>query len=457
MNNNNFNQLKLPKAMLDNLNTLGYNQMTAIQQLALPHILDGKDVLAKAKTGSGKTATFGIGLLNNLNPKKFRFQSLILTPTRELATQVAQEIKKLARYEHNIKISILCGGVPQKPQAHSLSHLGHIIVGTPGRVLKHLQDENFSCDDINTFVLDEADKMLDMGFYEDIMEIVSYLKPIRQNMLFSATYPDTIKDMAQEILKDDFKVLSVEDLHSQDSIKQEFYIADYEKYKYIPKLINKHNSTNVIIFCNTKIACNELASDLDIAGYHPLVLHSDLEQRDRDETLILFANKSYPILIATDVASRGLDIKDIELVINYDLPTDPEVYVHRIGRTARNNNTGVAVSLVDDKRTFDSVCKYTKENYELLDSKSLDTYPTKSHMGEYTTIFINGGKKDKVRAGDILGALIQSIGLQKDDIGKIDILYFCSYVAIKKNVAQKAFEMLGQSKIKGKSFRVFLK
>jgi ATP-independent RNA helicase DbpA len=452
-----FTQLNLPQSMTDTLNSMNYKQMTAIQEKSLPLILEGKDIIAKAKTGSGKTAAFGIGVLNKLNVKKFRIQSLIMCPTRELADQVATELRKIARFTHNIKIITLCGGVPFMPQKHSLSHQAHIIVGTPGRILKHLKEDSFKTNDIETLVLDEADRMLDMGFSEDIHEIISYLPTMKQTLLFSATYPDNIKYLAGDILNNPVTI-EVETTHAKSTITQEFYEVDEEiKSKAVEYVLGKYQNESSIIFCNTKIACDNLADDLEDIGLDLLVLHSDLDQRDRDETLILFSNKSYPILIATDVAARGIDVENIDLVINYDLPYDNEVYTHRIGRTARAGKKGDAISFVDDKSRLEDLKLDLNLDIKLQDISQLKSDNKFNIKSKYSTIFINGGKKAKVRAGDILGALTAGVGLNKDDIGKIDILPYCSYVAIKKEFEKKAFDGLANGKIKGKYFRVFLK
>ncbi len=428
--------------MVDNLEQLGYQTMTPIQEKSLPHSLDGSDLIAKAKTGSGKTIAFGLLLMQKLNVKKFRIQSMVLCPTRELANQVASELKKLARFTHNVKITTLCGGVPYKPQVHSLSHQAHIIVGTPGRILKHLKEDSFSSEEINTLVLDEADRMLDMGFSEDIHSIIDFLPKQRQTLLFSATYPENIQELSNEILIDPVNV-SIDEEHQENAIEELFYFVDESKKPVaVQNMIATQKAISTIIFCNTKIACDQLADDLEDLGIDVLVLHSDLEQRDRNETLTLFASKTYPVLIATDVAARGLDIEQVDLVINYDLPNDDEVYTHRIGRTGRANQKGVSISFEDQP---------IQENiYEMQSTDYVVDSPFRS-------IYINGGKKQKVRAGDILGAFTAGLGLQKEDIGKIDIMDFCSYVAVKKSLIEEVYEKLQKTKIKGKYFKSYLK
>jgi len=456
MNKNKFNTLEkyLSQNNIQNLESLGFEYMTPIQEKSLPYILEHNDVIAKAKTGSGKTVSFGLGVLNNLNASKFRIQSLVLCPTRELAGQVAKTLKDLARFEHNIKILTLTGGLPYKPQVHSLTHQAHILVGTPGRVLKHLNEKNFSPEEINTLVLDEADRMLDMGFTEDINLIIDYLPKNRQTMLFSATYPDTIKGLSKSILNDPVTV-EVESTHTENIITQKFYeVEPNQKTALVMKLFEE-NQKSVIIFCNTKVQCDDLADYLESCDIEPLVLHSDMEQKNRDETLILFSNKSYPILIATDVASRGLDIEDVDLVLNYDLPFDLEVYTHRIGRTARAGKNGMAVSFVDDTNLFEDLKDYFDKDFELLNITQIQDSKDVILSYEFSTLYINGGKRHKLRAGDILGALTAGIGLDKCDIGKIDILPTCSYVAIKNAVYKKAFDGLNANKMKNKYYKIY--
>lgn len=430
--------------------------MTNIQEKAIPFALENKDLIAQAKTGSGKTIAFSIPLIQKLQVKRFTVQSMVLCPTRELANQVAIEIKKICRHIHNVKVLTLCGGVPYKPQVASLRHKAHIIVGTPGRILKHMSEDNIELENISTLVLDEADKMLDMGFYDDILEVTKALPQNRQTMLFSATYENDIQALSSSLLKDAVFIQD-DSVHSQDVINQEFYLVDEStKTSMIPSLISSNQAKSVLIFCNMKIMCDKLADDLYDLGLEMVVLHSDLEQRDRDETIVLFSNKSYSLMIATDVASRGLDIDDIDLVINYDLAKDEKVHTHRIGRTARAGANGKAVSLYtqneeekveDFKEVFPDI--HFCEVGDLEDDLSYD------FSSEFKTLYINGGKKNKIRPTDIVGTLIAKVGLGKDDIGSIDIFPFHSYVAIKKEYLDKSLEVLNKNRLKGKYYKVY--
>ncbi len=453
-----FSDLPLDKEFLKNLNSLDFIDMTEIQSLSLKDILDKKDVIAQAKTGSGKTVAFSLPIVQNLDVKKYRIQSLVLAPTRELANQIAGEIRKLSRHIHNVKVLTLCGGVPFKPQVASLNHGAHIVVGTPGRILQHIHETKVDFPDVNMLIFDEADKMLDMGFYDDILKIVENIPKKRQTLLFSATYEKNIEELSSNVLNNP-SFIQCQSVHEKDVINQRFYKVE-EDYKtsFIPALISSNKARSVLIFCNTKIKCDELTQDLMDSGLDILTLHSDLDQRERDETIILFSNKSYPIMIATDVASRGLHIDDIDLVINYDIARDEMVHTHRIGRTARAGKNGLSVTLVSKEEAWKTdVIEEKFDDIVYEDFQKIEDALSYKIDADYRTVFILGGKKQKVRAGDILGALTAGVGLDKNDIGKIDILEFVSYVAVKKQVIKKAINGLNKGKIKGKSFKVFEK
>lgn len=446
-----FSQLNLSKEFIENLDSQEYEILTPIQEKTLPKALQNQDLIARAKTGSGKTLAFCIPIINKLKVKEFKIQALILAPTRELANQIAQNLRKLSSHIHNVKVLTLCGGVPFNPQVVSLKHSAHIVVATPGRVLKHILEKNINLENIDTLVLDEADKMLDMGFYDDIMNIIDNINKNRQTMLFSATYEKNIENLASNILNNP---TFIEDANEEESfINQKFYeVKRSEKSSLIPALISSNRAKTTLIFCNMKITCEDLADDLYDMGLDVLTLHSNLDQKQRDETIILFSNKSYPILIATDVASRGLHIDDVDLVINYDLSLDEKIHTHRIGRTARAGNGGVAVTLY----TKDEIDKLEVIKEKFNDLKIEDPKDIKDDLSfeidsDFRTIFINGGKKQKLRKGDILGALTHEMNLQSNHIGKIDVLDFCSYVAICKS---KINNMLITLKIKGKYYNI---
>jgi len=453
----NFSSLKLKQGLLENLETLGYLNMTPIQSQSIPLILDGKDVIAQAKTGSGKTAAFGLGLLQNLEVKRFRVQTLVLCPTRELADQVAKEVRRLARGIHNIKVLTLCGGKPFGPQIGSLEHGAHIIVGTPGRVEEHLTKGSLNLDHLNTFVLDEADRMLEMGFQSALDAIVDFAPRERQTLLFSATFPDQIASIANKIMKQPERVHAAE-AHSTETIKQHFYKVDDNDHRMIAVrlLLQKHRPKSAIIFCNTKIETQDVADELFGRGFSAMAIHGDLDQKDRDQVLVRFASKSISVLVATDVAARGLDIDTLNLVINYHLSRDSEVHVHRVGRTGRAGNSGMACSLYSEKESY-KLSVIEQENNLKIKPEEL---PSINHLDKpidspaMVCFQIDGGKKQKLRAGDILGALTSEGGIAGDQVGKINLFDNRAYVAVEVSVANVAFDKLSDGKMKGRSFRV---
>ena len=451
-----FSSLPLLPELLQSVESLGYQQMTAIQQQSLPAMLAGKDVLAKAKTGSGKTAAFGLALLNQIDPVSYHTQALVLCPTRELAEQVSKEIRALARFMPNIKLLTLCGGTAIGHQINSLEQAPHIVVGTTGRVLDHLHRNTLALNKIKALVLDEADRMLDMGFEEDIHQIAKKTPTTRQSLLFSATYPDAIQAMSQRILQTPV-VIEVEAQHDSKHITQQFIELSYQdKPAAVIKLLAHYRPESTVIFCNTKADCNDLTEFLDSKGFDVLTLHGDLEQRDREQVLLRFANKSCPVLVATDVAARGLDIKDLSAVINFELAYDPEVHIHRIGRTGRAGNQGLAFSLCAPKEASRVVAieDYQKIKVEWLDLSLLANTTTAPLKASMTTLCIEGGRKDKLRPTDILGALTGEGGLAGADVGKIDIFDIRAYVAIKNQFAHQALKRLQSGQIKGRRFRV---
>jgi len=453
-----FSALPLQKDFLDNLKQLDYLEMTDIQSQSLPLILQGKDVLAQAKTGSGKTAAFAIGILNKLKPQTYKTQALILCPTRELADQVSKEIRRLARSIANTNVLTLCGGKPMGPQLASLERNPHIVVGTPGRILKHLEKNTLKLDTTDTLILDEADRMLDMGFHDDIIRIIDHLPEKRQTLLFSATYPDQIKKISHQLQNNPVDV-HVESLHDNSNIKQFFYeIENRDRTKALLKLLLHFQPESTVIFCNRKQQCQDLAEDLKQQNIHALALHGDLEQKQRDQVLLQFTNKSSAILIATDVAARGLDIKDLQAVINFELSPDPEIHIHRIGRTGRAGKEGLALSLFMPSETPKVIAieRYQNSSVAMQDISVLNPSANASAKLEptMTTLLISGGRKNKVRAGDILGALTAGGKIKGTQIGKIDILDMFSYVAVENNIAKQALNILTDGKIKGRKYRV---
>ncbi|WP_260496139.1 ATP-dependent RNA helicase DbpA [Pseudomonas sp. J452] len=454
--NSAFSSLPLSAAMLANLDALGYAEMTPIQAQSLPVILKGMDLIAQAKTGSGKTAAFGIGLLSPLNPRFFGCQALVLCPTRELADQVAKELRRLARAADNIKILTLCGGVPFGPQIGSLEHGAHVIVGTPGRIQEHLKKGTLKLDGLNCLVLDEADRMLDMGFYDSIAEIINQTPAKRQTLLFSATYPTGIKQLSATFMRDPQQV-KVEALHDDAQIEQRFYeIAPEQRMDAVLKLLHSYRPESCVAFCFTKQQCQELVDHLTANGISAAALNGDLEQRDRDQVLAMFANRSLSVLVATDVAARGLDIDALDMVINVELARDSEIHIHRVGRTGRAGAKGMAMSLVAPAEG------HRAQAIETLQKSPLNWHPLSSlkvQSGEplqppMVTLCIGAGRKEKLRPGDILGALTGEAGLPGAKIGKIALFDYQAFVAVERDVAKLALKRLSEGKIKGRSLRV---
>ncbi len=451
-----FDSLALSPALLANLTSLGYLEMTPIQAASLPLILQHRDVIAQAKTGSGKTAAFSLGILAKLNPMYFAVQGLVICPTRELADQVANELRRLARAIDNIKVLTLCGGAPMRPQIASLEHGAHIVVGTPGRLIDHISRETINLSTVQTLVLDEADRMVDMGFYDDMVQVVKACPARRQTLLFSATFPDDIRTITRELMRDPAEI-KVESQHAANHIEQHFYLVQPEgRNAAVAQLLNHFNPVSTIAFCNTKIHCRELTEELRARGISALALHGDLEQRERDEVLVRFANQSCSVLVATDVAARGLDIQNLGAVINVDVCKDTEVHIHRIGRTGRAGGKGLALSLASpgEKKWVRLIEQYQGEPVvwqELAelegDGQVLDPPPMKC-------ICIFGGKKDKLRPGDLLGALTGDVGLSKDQVGKIQVFEFSTYVALQRDIALKAMSKLSTGNIKGRQFKM---
>jgi ATP-independent RNA helicase DbpA len=409
-----------------------------------------------AKTGSGKTAAFGISLVEKLNPRLFAVQALVLCPTRELADQVAKAIRELARARDNIKVLTLCGGVAIGPQIGSLSHGAHIVVGTPGRIQDHLRKQTLSLARLKTVVLDEADRMLDMGFQEAMEDILSHTPSSRQTMMFSATWPAPIRELSKQYQKSPVDVRAEETGENPD-IEELFYeVSPQSKSDAIVALLSERQPESCIVFCTTKQQCDELAQELGERGFSALPLHGDLEQRDRDSVLVRFGNQSCSILVATDVAARGLDIKSLPLVINAEPARDPEVHTHRIGRTGRAGEQGHAVTFCTPAQghKISRIESERRRTVEWGDTEALLATPLKPVTPAMKTLCIAGGRKDKIRPGDVMGALTGEAGLPGKAVGKIDLFDHQCFVAVEKSLAGKALSRLENGKVKGRKIRV---
>jgi len=462
-----FRSLPLSEELLQVTEELGYETLTPIQARSIPLLLQGKDVIGQSKTGSGKTLAFSLPILQNLKlDSRRQLQALILCPTRELCTQVAREIRKLGRRHPGLQVLILSGGQPIFPQLTALEKGVHIAVGTPGRILDHLTRGTLDLSRVSTLVLDEADRMLDMGFEEDMNRILSRLPERRQTVLFSATFPATIQALSRAYQRDPAQVIIDEapgKTHAP-TIRQVWYEADAElKLKGILWVLQQNRPESAILFCNLKATVTELDKLLKEAGLSCASIHGDLDQHERDRVMAKFRNRSTSILIATDVAARGIDIEDLDLVVNVDLPAQPDVYVHRIGRTGRAGKRGLAVSLgsARDRSRIERIESFQKtpiERKQLPPLQNADVErlaETAQQDAKMRTIYIGGGRKDKLRPGDILGALTgEAGGLDGTQIGKIEIHDRFAYVAVASAVAQRALSALQNGRIKGRKFRV---
>ncbi len=451
-----FAGLNLAPALQATLQQLGYTTMTPIQAESLPITLAGHDLIAQAKTGSGKTAAFALPLLTNLNPRRFAVQAMVLCPTRELADQVTQEIRRLARAEDNIKVLTLCGGSTMRPQIASLEHGAHIVVGTPGRIMDHIERGTLDLEALNTLVLDEADRMLDMGFVDAMAYVIKHCPPRRQTMLFSATYPVGIERLAHQFMHQPQEV-KLQELHEESKIRQRFYkIENDQRLEAVAKLLKHYRPASTLAFCNTKQQCRSLLELLHAQGIKALTLNGDLEQRERDQVLIQFANRSCSVLVATDVAARGLDIAQLEAVINVDVTPDSEVHVHRIGRTGRADQNGWALTLCGptDRHRILTIAKIMQIEPEWHELEELQTEAESPLVAPMVTLQILGGRKEKMRAGDVLGALTADAGYTREQIGKINVTEFSTYVAVARDIAHEAVRKLNAGKVKGKTVRV---
>jgi ATP-independent RNA helicase DbpA len=452
-----FTSLPLAPGLQQGVQALGYTRPTPIQARSLPAILDGRDVIAQAPTGSGKTAAFGLGLLHKLDVATVRTQALVLCPTRELADQVAQQLRKLAVGIPNLKVLTLCGGMPLEPQLRSLeAHDPHVVVGTPGRIQELLRKKALHLAGVRTLVLDEADRMLDMGFEEPIREITGKTPKDRQSLLFSATFTDAIREIARSTLRDPLDV-TVDAAQEQAVIEQRFLQVDpARKQTALAGLLAQHRVESGVVFCNMRKDVDEVAGSLQHFGFSALALHGDMEQRDRDEVLVRFANRSCNVLVASDVAARGLDIEDLALVVNYDMPSDADTYVHRIGRTGRAGRGGLAISLCTPRELPRAAVIEERLGGPLLWDRHVPSAPKANAAppAAMTTLRIDAGKTDKLRPGDVLGALTGDAGLSASAIGKINVFATRTYVAVARDKAGAALARLNAGKIKGRSFRV---
>ncbi|MGZ3458158.1 MAG: ATP-dependent RNA helicase DbpA [Archangium sp.] len=454
-----FSALALSPPLLQVLAELDFQAVTPIQAQSIPVLLRGRDLVGQARTGSGKTAAFALPILEKLQLRQRRLQALVLCPTRELCAQVAGEFRRLGRRLPGLQVLVLAGGQPVRPQVNALEKGAHVAVGTPGRVLDLLQREALDTRQLATVVLDEADRMLDMGFREDMERILGATPPARQTVLFSATFPPDIEALSRAFQKGPTRVTVVEEAGAAPDIQQLCYTcAPEEKTALLLRLLRQYQPGSAIVFCNQKATVVELTRALAGAGVSADGLQGDLEQSERDRIMARFRNRSTRVLIATDVAGRGIDVEALDAVVNFDMPSQPEPYVHRIGRTGRAGRRGLAIALVtpSDERKVESIEHATGVK---LERASVETLPPAGPASgvpleaDWETLLISAGRKDKMRPGDILGALTgEAGGLSASDVGKIEIHDHHSYVAVSKDMVRVALQRLREGRIKGRKF-----
>lgn len=452
-----FASLALSPPLLQVLAELEFQTATPIQAQSIPVLLQGRDLVGQAKTGSGKTAAFALPILQKVYLPKRQLQALVLCPTRELCAQVAGEFRKLGRRLPGLQVLVLAGGQPIRPQLDMLEKGAHIAVGTPGRIMDLLQREALETRQLATVVLDEADRMLDMGFREDMERILGETPTTRQTVLFSATYPPDIEALSRAFQKEPTRVTVAEEVNAAPDIQQVRYPCEpEEKLTLLLRILKHHQPGSAIVFCNHKATVVELTEALVAAGVSADGLQGDLEQRERDDIMAKLRNHSTRVLVATDVAGRGIDIEALDAVINFDMPFQPEPYVHRIGRTGRAGRTGLALSLVTprDERKVEGIEQATGVKLERGSVEALPSMAPGERLpleAEWDTLYISAGRKDKMRPGDILGALTgEAGGFKGSDVGKIEVQDRLSYVAVSKRVSRMAIQRLREGRIKGR-------
>lgn len=515
-----FEELNLSKELQKAIDEMGFEEATPIQAKAIPPIFEGKDVIGQAQTGTGKTAAFGMPILDMIDPLNKKLQAVILCPTRELAIQVAEELKNLSRYKNKIRILPIYGGQPIERQIRSLKKGVQIIIGTPGRVMDHMRRRTLEMRNVSIVVLDEADEMLDMGFQDDIETILRQIPKRRQMLMFSATMPKPILKLAKKYQKDPKLVKVVHKELTVPNVEQFYFeVKNKNKLDVLCRIIDVYDPKLSLVFCNTKRKVDELVLQLQARGYLADSLHGDMTQPKRDRVMERFKMGSIDILVATDVAARGLDVDDVDAVFNYDVPQNEEYYVHRIGRTGRAGRSGKAFTFVVGKDIYKlkDIQRYAKtkiirqavptildveetrisklleevkkviseggltkyihiiedlieEDYTSLDlaaamlkialekkqekkSEQTNFKNTGADPG-MARLFINIGKKHKIRARDVVGAIAGETGMPGDLIGTIDIYDKFTFVEVPLEHAKHVLSIMKNNQIRGKKINI---
>lgn len=456
----NFSELGLSPKVLEAVTASGYTTPTPIQAEAIPRVLERRDVLGIAQTGTGKTAAFTLPMITLLEQGRARARmprTLILEPTRELAAQVEESFVKYGSGQ-KLDVALLIGGVSFGDQDIKITRGVDVLIATPGRLLDHFERGKLLLTGIEILVIDEADRMLDMGFADDIVKIASQCPAKRQTLLFSATYPEGIAKLAARYLREPVTV-KVEAQHGSEQIEQRWYeVQEDQRLLVVASLLAHFRPVSTLAFCNTKARCRELVELLQAQGYSALALHGDLEQRDRDQVLVRFVNGSCSVLVATDVAARGLDVAGLAAVVNVDISTDPYAHLHRIGRTGRAGQTGLVLSLTALAEMDSAVQIERLQGRPSVWHALNELTPTPGGRlrPEMATVHIQAGRKEKIRPGDVLGALTADLGYTREQVGKIDINEFATYVAVKRGIASEVVERLNSGRIKGRAVKARL-
>lgn len=462
LNSTDFRSLPLSESLQRVIADMGYTEMTPVQAASIPLLLEGKDLIAQSQTGSGKTAAFVIPLLQKIDVSDARPQALILCPTRELCDQVLRECRKFSKAFQGLQVVALVGGQPYPSQIQALQRGVHLLVGTPGRALEHLRKGHVNTAKLSCLILDEADRMLEEGFAEEMGAILEELPRERQTVFFSATFPEEIERLSRHYQRNAERITISTEAQTAPQIEQFLYEAENpEKAGLLLRILQRHPSMCTLVFCRTKATVDDLGQRLAKFKVSCGVLHGDLPQPERDRVSALFRNGSLRILVATDVAARGLDIETLDLVINFDLPSSTETYVHRIGRTGRAGRRGSSVSIATSHEVLKVVeiekatgVSMIRQNLGFQNQLGLGP---EFHTTRMKTIQIAGGRSNKLRPGDILGALTaEPQSLAASEIGKIEIFERFSYVAVQSTLAHQALSKLRLAKIKGSKFKVFL-
>ncbi|MDP4095015.1 MAG: DEAD/DEAH box helicase [Bacillota bacterium] len=472
----NFNDYPLSSELLKAIGMLNFKSPTRVQEQVIPAVLKQKDIIVKSQTGSGKTAAFAIPICELVDWDENKPQALVLTPTRELAVQVKEDIFNIGRFKR-LKVSAIFGKSPFYNQEKELKQKTHVVVGTPGRIIDHLERETFDISKIRYLVIDEADEMLNMGFIEQIETIITSLPKERVTILLSATIPKDIVALCTKYMKEPISVEIEEQNPAADRIWQERYsVNQKDKIQLLRDITIVENPDSCIIFCNTKQTVDDVYNELENLKYACGKIHGGMEQRDRLRVMNDFKKGYFRYMVATDVAARGIDIDDITLVINYDIPKDGESYVHRIGRTGRINREGRAITFVteNESKLLQDIHQYIgkeillkeRPGKETVNSskqefvEKINTTPeVKETKGaqlskEIMKLHINAGKKTKMRPVDIVGTLCNIKGMTAEDIGIINIVDISTFVEILNNKGELAFRELQKTPIKGRLRKV---